>query len=230
MNTTGIYAIKNIVDGKCYIGQAFNIRLRMTRHFSQLRGGYHHCKYLQRAWCKYGESNFERLILEECGENELTEREQYWMDILKDSGIYNMAPLAGGSLRGMKRSAETTAKIISKTTGKKRTPEFCVRNSLIQKGKHFGKRPPFSDEWRTNISIGSRGKVLSPEHRAKIATSLIGNSHTLGHKLSEEHKTKISEGNKGKIIPDTVRKKLSEATKRVWERRKHEAFTADIYS
>lgn len=53
-----IYEIINIINGKKYIGQTINIKHRIEEHFSSLRKGNHHSTKLQRAFDKYGESNF----------------------------------------------------------------------------------------------------------------------------------------------------------------------------
>lgn len=69
------------------------------------------------------------------------------------------------------------------------------------------KRPPHSDETKKKISIGNRGKILSPESIARQAAKMRGRKATaatkvkmslakLGRKIgphSEEHKKKISE-------------------------------------
>ena len=54
----GIYMIENLVDHKKYIGQTINYNRRLYLHLHYLRNGIHVNKHLQRAWDKYGESNF----------------------------------------------------------------------------------------------------------------------------------------------------------------------------
>ncbi len=53
--------------------------------------------------------------------------------------------------------------------------------------------------------IAQKGKTLTPEHRMKIAQSLIG------HQISEETRLKISLGNKGKIVSPESRKRIGDA-------------------
>jgi DNA adenine methylase len=61
----GIYEIANRVNGKRYIGSAAYFNKRWSQHRHQLRRGTHHCAHLQRAWTKYGESEFVFRVL--CG-------------------------------------------------------------------------------------------------------------------------------------------------------------------
>jgi group I intron endonuclease len=198
MKATGIYSIKNITSGKKYIGQAVNIERRVAKHFYELRGGRHHCGHLQHSFLKHGEQSFTHEIIEMCSKENLTCREQFWIDYYKDRGIYNISLTAGGSTLGTLRSAETKRKITAALTGKKRSPECCARISAGLLGKKRGPRPPFSVETREKMGAAHRGKPLTPDHVAKLSASLIGNSRTLGHKLSLDHKEKIGAAHRGK--------------------------------
>lgn len=64
MVKSGIYSIINKINNKIYVGSSKNIMNRKSQHYSELRGGYHENIFLQRAWNKYGEENFEFKILE----------------------------------------------------------------------------------------------------------------------------------------------------------------------
>ena len=71
----GIYGIKNIVNGKIYIGSSNNIQRRFRKHKTELNTKTHSNKYLERAYEKYGKNNFEFIILEECNLQELIQKE-----------------------------------------------------------------------------------------------------------------------------------------------------------
>ncbi len=73
---SGIYKILNKSNNKCYIGSTINFNDRRNLHFSKLKRGKHHSIILQRAYDKYGIDNFEFIILEECENDNLLEREQ----------------------------------------------------------------------------------------------------------------------------------------------------------
>ena len=75
----GIYCIENVVNHKKYVGQSIDIYHRWKDHIRELNGNRHRNIYLQRAWNKYKENNFEFYILEECDEILLDEREIYYI-------------------------------------------------------------------------------------------------------------------------------------------------------
>lgn len=75
----GVYVIRNIKNGKVYVGQTNDLKLRKRNHFSDLKANIHHNKHLQNAWNKYGEENFEFEVLEECPLEKLNEVEIYWI-------------------------------------------------------------------------------------------------------------------------------------------------------
>ena len=64
LKNCGIYIIQNLVNGNIYIGSSINIRKRFSQHKSTLRHNTHRNKHLQNAWNKYGEENFEFIIIE----------------------------------------------------------------------------------------------------------------------------------------------------------------------
>lgn len=73
-------------------------------HFRALERGTHHNLYLQRSWLKNGSEVFKFDILERCMEENLDEREIYWIKrkksyLDKDRG-YNLTP--GGKESGHK--------------------------------------------------------------------------------------------------------------------------------
>lgn len=80
----GIYKITNKANGKIYVGQSIDIKERWKQHrwkaFNCNEVGYHsaiHC-----AMRKYGLDNFIYEVLEECGVEELDEKEKYWISQL----------------------------------------------------------------------------------------------------------------------------------------------------
>lgn len=77
----GTYQIKNIINGKRYIGKSTNIKNRWQQHRSDLRAGRHHNKQLQNEWNTYGEDNFLMELLFECSDNDtLNEKEKYYIE------------------------------------------------------------------------------------------------------------------------------------------------------
>lgn len=114
----GIYAIINTLNNKIYIGQSSNMFDRLHRHFKKLKNGKHENQHLQNSFNKYGENVFSISILEECYINELTTKEQLWLDSFDDNEKYNICKIAGTTL-GYKHSKENKILISLKSKGNK---------------------------------------------------------------------------------------------------------------
>lgn len=115
---TGIYSITNKINNKKYIGLSEDIYTRWGHHRHYLNNGTHDNEYLQRAWNKYGEKNFEFEIITVCKPEELNKLEKYYIDKFdtfnnRDNG-YNLQ--SGGDYN--EPSVETRKKISEKLTGK----------------------------------------------------------------------------------------------------------------
>lgn len=85
----GIYAIINITNNHCYVGQSKDIRSRWKGHRGSLNRGSHGNAYLQNAWNFYKEQSFKFAVLEVCNYEELNDKEQYWIERLNPE--YNIA-------------------------------------------------------------------------------------------------------------------------------------------
>lgn len=157
---SGIYKIKNLINGNIYIGSAVNINKRFVNHISSLKTGKHDNQHLQRAWLKYRADAFEFSIIEECDIPSLIKREQHYIDTL--SPQYNICRIAG-SLLGYKHSAEARAKIGE--ANKNRSDEYHAKIG------EANKRRIVSAETRAKMSASQKGikKPHSIEHRAKIS-------------------------------------------------------------
>lgn len=188
MHTTGIYEIRNLVNGKRYVGSAVKFSERWKKHTTQLERGTHHSSILQRAWRKHGASAFEFRKLIICGRENLLMYEQAAMDAFRPE--YNIEKKAGSPL-GVKRSAETIAKRTATRAANGFSPSEEVRKriSLSLKGRP-GRIP--SEETRARMSAASKGK-LTP------------------------HLIALRDAKVGKPRADWVRVKLSQANARLTE-------------
>ena len=77
----GIYEIINKVNKKRYIGQSVDVYKRWHGHKNKLNSNSHRNSYLQHAWNKYGEDNFEFNLILECSESELDDMEKYYISL-----------------------------------------------------------------------------------------------------------------------------------------------------
>lgn len=78
----GIYIIKNNINDRVYIGQSSSIEDRVKQHFRNYKNSnLHTYNYpLYRSIRKYGVENFYYEVLEECGIDELTKNEIFWIE------------------------------------------------------------------------------------------------------------------------------------------------------
>lgn len=77
----GIYKITNKINGKIYIGQSTDIKRRIYDHRTKAfqKGSLNYNTIIESAIRKYGKENFLYEVIEECKEEELDEKEQYWI-------------------------------------------------------------------------------------------------------------------------------------------------------
>lgn len=83
MDKCGVYQIWCNRTGSFYVGSSKFIYRRWTQHRTSLRRKTSNCVHLQNAWNAYGEECFRFSILEECGADELEQREQFYIDTLR---------------------------------------------------------------------------------------------------------------------------------------------------
>lgn len=75
----GIYKIINTKNNKIYIGSSVNIEKRKEKHFWMLKKGIHDNKFLQSSFNRDGIESFSFEIVESCKEDELVEKENYYI-------------------------------------------------------------------------------------------------------------------------------------------------------
>lgn len=162
----GIYKITCVPNGKIYIGSSVDVHRRWGLHRTHLNTGKHNNKYLLRSFQKYGKDSFMWEIIEECTQDVLWEKEQYYLDTLQpfNEKGYNSARVVKAPMTGKKHTLEDRQKMshVQKARNYKHTEEWKAANSLRHKGK---KR---SAEWRANLQSKIKGKPKSKEHKAKV--------------------------------------------------------------
>lgn len=217
---SGIYCIKNNINGKVYIGSSVNIKCRWSAHKSFLRKNKHHSAALQRAWNKYGADAFDFSIIEVVDDHEkIFERETFYVEQYKSANGkdgYNTLVI-GGSAAGFKHTDESRKRM---SESQKKIPIekrllYCVSfagkkhsDETKKKMSENSKRISPSEEQRKKISAVHKGKTISAEHRAISSKTCIERNST------DEMRKKVSAALKGRVITPEWRAKLSEAAKK----------------
>ena len=169
-----VYAIRNTVNNRAYIGSTTNYKSRWHTHRSTLRRGVHHSFILQKAWNKYGEAVFSFEMLVVCPKDQRIEYETRLMALES----YNVlrTPKESGVRGGWKHSEEFKAKMSTLNKGKKLTEEHKAKLSTMQIGrKHDAAFVAKARRRQTGVtpSISTRGKLSAAvklarsEERAK---------------------------------------------------------------
>ena len=175
-NMGGIYQLQNLVNGSVYIGSAKEFCWRWGQHLDNLRRGTHTNPHLQRAFAKYGESNFEFGIVEVMGtpaeydKPRYFARENIFIDQARSSGkCYNIAKAEGGwTHHTYERKAEISAKISLKLKALNSTRTYEERSAIYGGGNRSRKKTP---EEILKISLKMKGVPKSIETRLKMSES-----------------------------------------------------------
>ena len=219
-----IYEIKNKINNKRYIGRTKYPINRKNRHFKDLKDNIHHCLYLQNAYNKYGEQNFEFSILIDNLSLEDATKLEFEM-INSNEELYNMSKCStGGDLLSnnpnkdviIKKRSKTIKLINSKLTKKElslKYGKFGKNNDMYGRKKE---KCPFygikrTEEQKLKLSNSLQGRIFSDEHRENISKSKKGSKPwNKGKKLqplTDEHK---------KLLSDSLKGRVSEKRKKVY--------------
>lgn len=197
-----IYKATNIITGKAYIGYALNFGKRKDEHIRKALIG--NGQYFHNAIKKYGEDNFDWIILKENATLEdevsfITEYGTYW----KTGRGYNLTMGGEGKL-GYVTPEETKKKIAKSNTGRKpslKQLETLRKNAL--KMKEIG----HTEETKRKISEAHKGRAFTEEHKRNISLNHASKKETGSYYQSEEYKEKMSKACKGKIRTPEQREK-----------------------
>ena len=94
----GVYIIQCLVNNKKYVGSSKDCLRRMHYHRQHLRANKHWNKYLQEDWNKYEEALFTYQVVEIVDINDLTSREDFYMELFNSRTSefgYNIATASG---------------------------------------------------------------------------------------------------------------------------------------
>jgi len=221
---SGIYKIVNKINNKFYLGSSKNLEKRWIQHKSNLEKDNHINIILQRAWNKYGQNNFEFIILESCEESKLFEREQFYIDTLKPKYNVGLKSIGGDNLTNNPKRDDIIKRmsIANKEKYERLTDEEKTNYSEKYKGD---KNPNFGNSWTEEMKkeasnrsteyfkthkhykIGKKHEEIYGEEKAKemsenlskFASNRTGNKNAFFDKHhTEEYKKKASDRMKGK--------------------------------
>lgn len=166
-----IYRIKNLINGKLYIGQTAKLYLseRWDGHKFKARNG--ESSYLYNSMRKYGEENFEfKVLIHNIPVEKLDFYEMLWISKLntKNPNGYNMT-FGGEGTRGLipwnkgkPRSQETIEKIKAHYTPEVRE-EFRKRNSG-ENHPNYGRKFPKTQEYIDAFYKGENNSFYGKHH------------------------------------------------------------------
>ncbi len=193
-NKPGIYAIKNTVNNRIYVGSSINLQERKCEHYRRLRLGEHCNPFLQADYNKHdGDKVYEFIELEIVEDiNLLIEREQHYIDQYFDNQdkCFNICKTAGSQL-GMKHTDESKKKTSNTLKGRPIHPNTHAR--LLDKEKN-----PFA---KSGTEHPKAGKIMPNSAREAIRKALAGKIKT------EEHCLNLSKALTGKSLnPSSIAK------------------------
>lgn len=229
LRLSGIYAIRNSVNGHHYVGSSNRILVRCRVHLVELTKGTHHCEPLQRAIAKYGIDKFFVSVLDAVdGKDDLFDSEQ---QRISEMGYYNTAKCSRSPI-GIKhnltdedrKGRSERAKAMNKARTKEEYAEVTKKALAVRLQK------PTSDETKAKLSAALKGREFSAEHLAKIQKSKKSNpNYEAANAASVERlnqaranmtdeqraqwKAKLSATRKGVPRPDLAGRKVSEEAK-----------------
>jgi len=170
---TGIYKITNIFNNKFYIGSTSNLIRRKKEHFRLLKQNKNHCKILQRAYNKYGETYFVFDIIAYCPREYLFKLEQWFVDNLKpqyNSCIIDVSVPIGLSGKGYLYTEEH----------KKLKQQEAIKR--LKDNKNFGWKTRMIESFNEDgtIKVYESLKKFAEEHKCSIGN--VGKSLKTGNK------------------------------------------------
>ena len=156
-----IYGLRCPLSGEIrYVGQTIKkINRRLAEHRCDKRFNTHKVNWINKLDKLNILDNLAIELLEECEEDLLNEKEQYWIEKLKQDGCKLVNLTNGGIGSGKVCSEETRKKISESNKGKKLSEKSKKRISKSHKGKIL------SDEHKKSIS---KGLALAREEGRKI--------------------------------------------------------------
>jgi group I intron endonuclease len=217
-----IYVIVNNINGKYYYGKTFNVQKRWKHHIKN--AAFKINRRLYDAMNCYGYNNFSYHIITEILEpketitKKLNDLETYFIKISDSQNPlfgYNMTD--GGDGGDTLTNNPNRKNIIEKrrisNTGKKRTPEFCIKISKIAKNVS----PEIRKRGGINSAKSKKNRIIEYGYTEKELIAQKKNTQTLiNYNKSEEGRKRASlqfKGKKKAPFSEQHRKNIGKASK-----------------
>ncbi len=158
---SGIYCFTHIKTGRRYVGSSVNVHSRRTTHFSEARRGSLSC--FHKAIRKYGVDAFSFTILEECEQDDLLDREEYYI------GFFNAASLQG--FNSNKNPKATYGRISNEASVQRMAESQRIRMADPEERKKLKerqKRRCSNPAVREEMRLRQIKKWQDPEYRAAM--------------------------------------------------------------
>jgi group I intron endonuclease len=237
---SGIYLIKNMVNGKGYIGSTVNLKDRKYTHFSTLRNNKHHSPHLQNSFNKYGEQNFTYNIIEYCPKDRLLEREDvninYYKSMDRNYG-YNINKAERHAMSeeqkiNMSKSLKEWFRLNPKPPSSNATKQKISDSLSGINSPFYGVPKTSAHKQKLSVALSgdknpNYGKPMPAARKKKLSVLMTGRKNPMsGKHHSPKTKQKISKSVSiamtGKIPSIETKLKTSKSIKEWWRKRKIE--------
>lgn len=194
LSRSGVYQIVNRETGHCYIGSATNMQKRCAAHKLALGRGKHKNPYLQNAWNRYGQGDFDFRVLLVCAREDLVRYEQLCIDGFGShhsvSG-YNLCAVAYSTL-GIPASLRQRSITRTRQLGVPNPRLVEVLNRPERKALSIATLmaikadPAIEAKRKANAALGIR----TPQAKANLSAARRGRKRTLAERAKQSARLK----------------------------------------
>lgn len=173
-----VYRIKDVADGKEYVGSTTDYKRRVRDHIRMLKTNRHYNSYLQRAWNKHGENSFVFEVVEECSKENLRTKE--FECIENTNPEFNLQKIVNQRVT-FRHSNETKKKLrkIAKADGR-RPSKKAIKNSVMANRKVWkGFISPSGIEYRNIANLPAFCRKHKLSHLSMVR---LGNKKITSHR------------------------------------------------
>ena len=171
----GIYLLRNLSNGKVYIGKSINLEKRLKEHKLSLIRGDHHNNYLQNAWNKYGEDCFEvEILFNSNNPSELTEKEIHFIKLYNSNNLeygYNLTSGGEGGFINdeVKKKMSISARGLKASLSIEQVRHIKLAVFCLMDRKEIAEMFNISVKAITQIVIGASYNYVLPELNGKLS-------------------------------------------------------------